>query len=421
MNKAQLLARLQEITQTLTVLNSKEVIEQADLDQMATLSKETESIQNSLNILQASEEAVTKAQASAGRNAPPAGVPAGKPKVEAHGKDRFGGFDSSASFLSAVRRAGTGDVHEILKSAHYEKSGEDGGYLVPEDIRTEIQSVMMSEDSLYAKTNRQYLSGNSLTLPVDHNQPWNQGVKAYWIKEGGELIKSQGVLGRASWKLNKQGVLVPLTEELREDSVAMESFIKSAAPRALMHLTNTGIITGDGVGEMTGILESPFTVTVEKELNQDADTINTRNVVNMYTRLMPQARRNAFWMVTAEAEAQLMLLKDDNGNFIYLQAGTAFNSSPFGMLLGRPVIPMMYGVNPLGDRGDIILADLSYYTTIAKAGIRQDISTHVYFERDMAAFRFIQRIDGKTPFQKPVKAEKSNYTVSAFVTLEDRA
>lgn len=424
MNKEQLKARLAEITQALNNLRAKENMDNTDLEQMEKFATESEGILNKISILEKADKALEGAQASAGRIAEPAPVAAtstaSRIQVGASGTDRFGGFKSSAEFLKAVARAGVGEIHPVFQNAAYEKSSEDGGYLVPEDIQTQIVSLMQAEESLLSRTRQYRVSGNSLTLPVDHNQPWASGIQAYWIKEGGQFEKSQQGLDNASWKLKKLGALVPLTEELREDAVAMESYIKENAPKAIVHKINDSIIAGTGAGEMGGILNSPFTITVSKEGSQTGDTVVARNVINMYTRMMPAARGGAVWLIHPEVEAQLMTMKDDNGNFIYLAAGSSMNNQPFGILLGRPVLPMMYGVKQLGDKGDIIFANFDYYYSIVKAGIRSDMSTHIYFERDMAAFRFVQRIDGHCPFKAPVKAQNGTFTASAFVVLEDR-
>ena len=428
MNKAQLKAKLAEITLALNNLRAKDSMEQADLDTMETLATQSEEIINKLAILDKADEMLEKSQASAGRIATPAPVApaaatpaAARIQVGASGTDRFGGFKSSGEFLNAVKRAAVNDISPVFQNALYEKSAEDGGYLVPEDIQTEIVSLMQSQESLISRARQIPVSGNNLTLPIDHNQPWNSGIRAGWVKEGGLIMKSQPSLDSASWKLKKLGAIVPLTEELREDATAMESYIKTNAPKALVHEINSSMLTGTGAGEMIGILNSPFLITVPKETSQAADTIVARNVINMYTRMLPQARGSAIWLITPEAEAQLMTMKDDNGNFIYLAAGSQMNNQPYGLLFGRPVLPMMYGVSQLGDKGDIIFASFEYYYTILKAGLRTDFSTHIYFERDMGAFRFIQRIDGHTPFNAPVKVEKGTHTMSAFVALADRA
>jgi HK97 family phage major capsid protein len=114
-------------------------------------------------------------------------------------------------------------------------------------------------------------------------------------------------------------------------------------------------------------------------------------------------------------------MKSDSGDFIYLAPGSQLNQTPYGQLLGLPVIPLIGSMPALGDEGDIILGNLSYYYSIVKAGgMKQAISSHLHFDRDIQAYKFTMRIDGACPFKAPVKTEFGDYEMSAFITLEDR-
>ena len=88
-------------------------------------------------------------------------------------------------------------------------------------------------------------------------------------------------------------------------------------------------------------------------------------------------------------------------------------------------MPMMGGLKQVGDEGDICLVDLSYIQTAMKVaggmGIRADVSTHVYFDTDEVAFKFIMRMAGNCPFKTPVTNEAGDFVASGFITLEDRA
>ena len=107
--------------------------------------------------------------------------------------------------------------------------------------------------------------------------------------------------------------------------------------------------------------------------------------------MFPGSRANAAWYINAGCEDQLRLLKDDAGNYIYLAPGSQMNQSPYGTLMGRAVIPMLGSMPQLGDEGDIVFADLSYYYMIYKQGIKEAMSTHLWFDRDLTVFKFTFR------------------------------
>ena len=135
------------------------------------------------------------------------------------------------------------------------------------------------------------------------------------------------------------------------------------------------------------------------------------------------SRGKSVWLINPEVEDQLRLATDDNDEFIYLSPGGVggqLSASPFGSLLGRPVMPLMGGMPALGDLGDIVFADLSYYYMIRKAGIKSAQSIHLLFDKEQTAFRFSLRLDGKCPFSSPVTTEYGAYDMSGLVLLEAR-
>lgn len=394
---------------------------EAQVAEIDTLNAEFEALSTQLATAEKVASMKAKTTASAGRQVAPT-APATRVEVGASATDKFGGFKSNGEFLMAVRRAAGGDIDSRFQNATaFEKNGEDGGFLVPEEMSNTIVKKLESSESLMASTNSLKVSGNTLTLKLDESQPWNQGVQAYWLGEGQSLTATKPKFTEASWRLHKVGAMVQATDELLDDAVALESYIKSAAPAAIMYKVNSAIISGDGVAKPLGILNSPFTVTVSKESMQTADTIVAANVIKMYNRMIPTALGGAVWFVNQACMDQLLTMVDPNGNYIYLAPGSQMNNSPYGMLLGRPVIPMLSGIPALGDTGDIVFANLSYYYMITKAsGIKSATSIHLYFDKEITAFRFTLRVDGKCPFASPVTTEFGSYQVSAFVKLEAR-
>jgi len=90
--------------------------------------------------------------------------------------------------------------------------------------------------------------------------------------------------------------------------------------------------------------------------------------------------------------------------------------------MGRPVIPHE-SMETLGDKGDVLLADMSSYMAIRRSGgIRADVSMHLWFDYDMAAFRFTFRVGGQPWWSAPITPRSgSSNTLSPFVTLDERA
>lgn len=426
MDIEQIRARLAEIAVELEGITAGDKgYTQEQLKQIDDLNAEFASLNTQLDAAEKVEEMKAKVSNSKGRKTTSPAPEAVEPVRVSVGEDRarrFGGFESAGAWLMAVKKAGqTGELDKRFSNVAKESVGEDGGFLVPEEISSAILKKMNGDDSLMARATTIQVGGNNLTINVDEKQPWNGGVQAYWTAEGAEITTSKPSFKQASWRLQKLAALVKATDELLDDATALESYIMASAPAAFVHQVNKAILTGNGVGKPMGIINSPFTVTVGTESGQAADTIVARNVVKMYSRMFPQSRQNAVWVINPACEEQLRVMKDDAGNFIYLAPGSQLNQTPYGSLLGRPVIPLMGGMPALGDIGDIIFADFNYYYMIRKAaGIKSATSIHLHFDKEITSFRFSMRLDGKCPFQAPVTTEFGSYDMSAFVTLAAR-
>jgi len=426
MSIEQIRANLAEIAAKLEgIVASEDGFNAEQMSDINALNEEFEAMSAQLESAEKMEAMKAKASGSVGRKtstSTPA-VAAREVVVSPSRADRFGGFTSTGDWLMAVKKAGqTGELAPQFKNAAaYEKVGEDGGFLVPEEISAAILKKMEGDESLMSRTNTIQVAGNNLTINVDENQPWNGGVQAYWTGEGQSITESKPSFKQASWRLHKLAALVKATDELLEDATALESYIKSAAPSAILHQVNKAIISGNGVAKPMGVISCPFTVTVAKKGGQAADTILAENIIEMYSRMFPMSRANAVWYINPAVEVQLRLLQDGVGNYIYLTPGSQMNQSPYATLLGRPVMPMMGGMPALGDLGDIIFADLSYYYMIRKAsGVKAATSIHLHFDKEITSFRFSLRLDGKCPYQSPVTTEFGAYSMSAFVQLEAR-
>jgi HK97 family phage major capsid protein len=413
----QMRERLKAIMAQLDVFAGLEQFSDEQLDELNVLNDEATNLTKQIEAKERLESIKAAAGAS-NRKTTPAPGPV---EVKATRKEKNGGFENFGEFLSSVKNASAGSVDKRFQNAMFEKSGEDGGFLVPEEMFSDIAKKIEGDESLLSRTRQFQVSGNNLSLPTDELQPWSGGITAYWTAEGAPHTDSKHAFGTASWRLHKLSALIKTTDELLADTVALESYISALAPVAITHKLNEAILSGNGVGKPTGILNSGFKVVVDAESGQSSDTIVARNVIKMYNRMIPSSRASAVWYINPACEDQLRTMVDDNGNFIYLSPGSQMNQSPYGLLLGRPVLPLLGGMQNLGDEGDIMFVDLGYYYTIVKSGnLTRAISTHLYFDRDLTAYKFIFRVDGSCPFKTPVQIQNGSYQMSAFVTLEDR-
>ncbi len=88
-------------------------------------------------------------------------------------------------------------------------------------------------------------------------------------------------------------------------------------------------------------------------------------------------------------------------------------------ILTRPVL-FTEKTEPLGNKGDIMLADFSQYVVGLRQDMRFDTSIHVAFETDEILSRIIERHDGQPLWDSALTLEDGTTEVSPFVVLEAR-
>lgn len=344
------------------------------------------------------------------------------------------GFRNFGEFARAVKSAnpkfgGETDKRLLQNAAAStygnEGTGQDGGFLVPPDMRSEIMERVFGEDSLVSRTDRQRTSSNTISFPADMTTPWGtSGIQAYWTGEGATKTQSKPQFEQVTVKANTLAALIPVTEELLEDAPALDGYLRRKAPEIMDFKISDAILRGTGAGMPLGILSSPALVTVSKEAGQAADTIVAANIAKMYARMPARSRQSAVWVINPDAEAVLPLMTLGQMP-VYLPPG-GLSASPYGLLMGRPVIPHQV-METLGDLGDIGFFDLNQYLTLTKTGggrdsngMRADVSIHLWFDQDLVAYRFTIRLGGQPWWSAPISPRDGTNTISPFLILEAR-
>lgn len=310
--------------------------------------------------------------------------------------------------------------------------GSQGGYLVPPQFSTAIWDGMNeAPDNLMQYCDVHQVTGESLTFNANAETSRATGsryggVRGYWINEGDEKTASSPRFRRLTLEPNELAVLVYATDKLLRNAPALDSYIRRAAGEEIMWLVNDAIINGTGVGMPLGILNSAATIEVAKEVGQAADTIELENIQKMYARLLSRARAGAAWYINQDIEVELEGLSATvgTGGFpVYLPSGGGFPTitmAPNARLKGLPVRPAEY-MKTLGDKGDILLANLQYYALGIQGGIQEAMSIHVRFLFDESVFRFVFNVDGQPWVNAPLTPANGSNTLSPFVTLAARA
>ena len=307
----------------------------------------------------------------------------------------------------------------------------DGGYLIQKDFLAELGNAMLSEATLPAvRTIPIGPNSDGLKLSVVNQTSratgsrWG-GVQVYWGAEADAATAKKPAFRLMELELKDLIGLAYATNRLLQDASALESVFIQAFSEEMTFMKENARINGTGAGQPKGITPTTgasATIAVAKETGQAATTIVYENVIKMWSRLWARGRSNAVWLINQDVEQSLMQMTLDVGTGgvpVYLPPG-GVSESPFGRLMGRPVLAVEYCAT-LGTVGDIILWDPTQYVEIIKGGLQADQSVHVRFTTNENTFRFISRVDGQPMWNSAVTPFKGSNTQSPQIVLATRS
>lgn len=350
-------------------------------------------------------------------------------------QDKRDSFNSLGEQLTAVMRAGSpgGIVDQRLNTRAATGLSEgvpsDGGFLVQTEFSSKILQNVWDNGAVPSRINRIPLSGNVNGLKMNGLDETSRadgsragGIQAYWAAEAAEKTGSKPKFRQIEMSLNKLIGLCYATDELLDDATALESVITTGFQNEFDFKITDGVINGVGAGMPLGIMNAGCLVTASKENGQTAATFTYKNVTAMWARLKATSRANSVWLINQDVEPQLQTMSlavGTGGSAVYLPPGGA-SASPYGMLFGRPVIPIEH-CQTLGTAGDVLLGDFSQYMAIDKGGMKKDVSIHVRFIYDESVFRFVYRFDGQPVLASAITPYNGTATQSHFVVMETRS
>lgn len=309
-----------------------------------------------------------------------------------------------------------------------EATPSDGGWLLQNDFAIDLMARTYNTGQILQRIPRIPVGPNAMGLNITMINETSRANGSRW---GGVVVSRQPEaatptagkikLRQMELKLKKLFGLCYASDELLQDSVALEAVINRAFPSEMSFVMEDEILNGSGAGQMLGILNSVALISVAKETGQLAATIQKENIDKMWSRMFAPCRANAVWLINQDVEPQLdnmQMVIGVGGVPVYLPPG-GLTDTPFSRLKGREVIPVEV-CQTVGTTGDIVLVDLSQYTMIDKGGIQAASSMHVRFINDEMTYRFIARNDGQPSWNSVLTPKNGTNTLSPYVALATR-
>lgn len=366
--------------------------------------------------------------------------PTGTPNVEVSEpewtNDPMKGFKSSKEYFGAVidnslrpSEAATDERLRYLATAGSDEqsAGSDpyGAFLVPEGMSPDIKSVGYDANPLIGSVTNVPMESPSVNVLArvdkNHSSSVSGGLTVSRRSETAAISSSRMELEKV--KLEATGLfgLAYSTEELMERSPRSVAALLGAGfsdefPAKIME----EMLTGTGVGQLEGVLNSPAAVTVDKEGSQSADTIVANNILKMRQRAWRYSQ--CVWLANHDTYLQLIDLQIESTN----NAGAYWLFRPGNgvdvpdTLLGRPIYFSEFA-ETLGDKGDIQLINPTQYLYGVYQPLRSAESMHVRFLNHERAFKFWTENAGAGWWRSALTPKKGANTLSPFVNLAARA
>lgn len=299
-----------------------------------------------------------------------------------------------------------------------------GGFLVPEILRSEL--LRLALETALVRPRARVIPMDSARVPfpaidvTSHASSLFGGIVGSWTEQGASIAESEAKFGQIVLDAKKLAAYCEVPNELLQDSIiSFAAFVDQIYPEAIAWFEDDAFLTGNGVGQPLGVLNSPAVISVTAETAQVAATIVWENIVKMFSRMLPASLGRAVWVANINTFPQLATLSlavGTGGSAIWLNNGS---DGPPMTILGRPIV-FTEKLPTVGTVGDLMFVDFGYYLIGDRQQMRAESSPHVKFQNDLTAYRVTERVDGRGWLQSAL-TPKAGSTLSPFIGLATRA
>ena len=320
------------------------------------------------------------------------------------------GEDADFSFYAdakGVLKDGSPAARERWEEALGEKAmtegtGSAGGYLVPDQISSELLQLREQNATLRGLFSRVQVEGDTYRIPSITG-----GLVAGWVAELAEKPVSDLTFGEISANVfTAAGMAVASNQLLADAKRSVDSLINSDLAKRLANLEELAFLNGTGTNQPRGILNTPgigSTPLASTDVDDLLDAVQD-SITSIYTDYF--GAPNAIVM-HPRTWGRIAKHRDANGAYVYSQGnygtrtaadnlpGYGAGQTPRGELFGLPVyttanVPTNLGATTNESR--VIVGNFSEALILDRQGITLDSSGHVFFTTNQTIFRAEERL-----------------------------
>jgi HK97 family phage major capsid protein len=322
-------------------------------------------------------------------------------------------------FLIAVKRKDDKRLREVYKSIKTleEDGGASGGYLVPEEFRTELLAMPAFMNQVAGLATRVPVGTDAGSYPaLDQfaaptagvgNTAFAAGANLAATAESGTLPNNEPSFEEIQWRVHKIGDLVYVSSELMADSPqSIEGILRSLFQIAISAKEEFFALRGTGAGEPLGILNSSAAYAMATVTNGVFAYQDAANMISRFHQYLSPGR----WIMHPSVFPDVATW----------EIGTS--GAGLGKLADFGKGDAIFSEHmPQANGDDVLLADMRAYVFFDRQAMTIDFSEHAAFTTDRVVWRVKERIDGMPWLKNTITLADpdGSYTVSPFVYHDD--
>lgn len=312
------------------------------------------------------------------------------------------------SFFADVKAANKGRQEAIVRlgaeegKAMSEGVAAQGGYLVRPSVERQIVATREQDNVLRALCSKLNVTTNEISL-----DQLTLATTAGWVAELAQKPEGTSMtLASVSASVFTAAGLATISNQLLADSnPAVDRLVTADLAKRLVALEETAFLTGSGVGQPLGILNTPGVQTVNADTpgNPAADGALIDEILDAIALVQSEHGNPTAIVMHPRTWTRIIKARDAQGLYIIGGGSIGDGPSTTSSLLGYRVvlsnrIPTNLGAGTNESR--VIVGDFSEALILDRQGITVDESPHVYFTSNQTVFRAEQRV-GFTAARQP--------------------
>jgi len=293
-------------------------------------------------------------------------------------------------------------------------AGDEGGFVIPPRFIPAIREIAI--DGAIFRPRASVIPAGSppdqtITFPaLDQSSTYGMyaGVEVAWIGEGVEKPETSAKFREISLTPNEVAASLFITDKLLRNAPSVGAICQRLMGAAIVGSEEDKFFQGNGIGCPLGVQNCAATIDVARNTATDIKYVD---LVNMFSKFKQGG--SSVWIASRTILPKLMVMYDAGNHLIWQPSAVV--GTP-GTLLGIPLI-FNDQAPVLGNAGDLILVDLSYYLIKDGSGPSVSMSEHVRFQQNQTCIKIFWNVDGKSWLNTPLLQRDGVTEISPFVSL----